>query len=116
MIEASTDSKERRAMLRRLDDILEALEQLNLTEVSQLPDRVRRSLAAHDIAVEADTEVRVLIERVWRKQELHMLSPRQDRRKTSSRRTNGRRPPGHDVIESILRQGKQGSDGGESAT
>ena len=97
-------------MLRRLDDILEALEQLNLTEVSQLPDRVRRSLAAHDIAVEADTEVRVLIERVWRKQELHMLSPRQDRR------TIGRRPPGHDVIESILRQGKQGSDGGESAT
>jgi hypothetical protein len=103
-------------MLRRLDDILEALEQLNLTEVSHLPERVRRSLAAHDIPTEAGDEVRVLIERVWRKQELHMLSPRQDRRKTSSRRTVGRRPPGHDVIESILRQGKQGSDAGDTAT
>ena len=103
-------------MLRRLDDILEALEQLNLTEVSHLPERVRRSLAAHDIPTEAGDEVRVLIERVWRKQELHMLSPRQDRRKTSSRRTVGRRPPGHDVIESILRQGKQSSDGSDAAT
>jgi hypothetical protein len=115
MIDLTTDSKERRATLRRLDDILEALEQLNLTENSRLPERVRLSLAAQDIPAESGTEVRVLIERVWRKQEVHMLSPRQDRRKTSSRRTVGRRPPGHDVIESILRQGKIGPSGGDSS-
>ena len=104
-IEAVTD---RRAQLRRLDDVLEALEQLNLTEASELPERVLRSLAAHDIPVEDGVEIRVLIERVWRKQEGHMLSPRQERRRTSSRRVHSRRPPGHDVIESILRQGGQG--------
>jgi hypothetical protein len=68
---------DRRAQLRRLDDILEALEQLNLTEASQLPDRLLRSLAAHEIQVEDGVEVKVLIERVWQKQEGHMLSPRQ---------------------------------------
>ncbi len=104
-IEAVTD---RRAQLRRLDDVLEALEQLNLTEAAELPERVLRSLAAHDIPVEDGVEIRVLIERVWRKQEGHMLSPRQERRRTSSRRVHSRRPPGHDVIESILRQGGQG--------
>jgi hypothetical protein len=104
-IEEVTD---RRAQLRRLDDILEALEQLNLTEASALPERVVRSLAAHDIPVEDGVEIRVLIERVWHKQEGHMLSPRQERRRASSRRVHQRRPPGHDVIESILRQGGQG--------
>lgn len=99
---------ERRARLRRLDDILEALEQLNLTEAAQLPERVRQSLADHDIEVEEGIEIRVLIERVWRKQESHMLNPRQERRRRSTRRSVGRRPPGHDVIESILRQANSG--------
>jgi hypothetical protein len=99
---------DRRAHLRRLDDILEALEQLNLSEAAELPERVVRSLAAHDIPVEDGVEIRVLIERVWRKQESHMLSPRQERRRSSSRRAHSRRPPGHDVIESILRQGGRG--------
>ena len=102
---------ERRAMLRRLDDVLEILEQLNLCEAPELPDRVRRSLAAHDIPVEDGIEIRVLIERVWRKQENHMLSPRQERRRSSTRRSIGRRPPGHDVIESILRQANPGGSG-----
>jgi hypothetical protein len=103
--EEKTDRRER---LRRLDDILEALEQLNLSEAPALPEGVVRSLAAHEIPVEDGVEIRVLIERVWRKQEAHMLNPRQERRKTSSRRTVPRRPPGHDVIESILRQGGRG--------
>lgn len=109
MMAMTEEAAERRAMLRRLDDILEALEQLNLTEAPELPERLRLSLAAHEIAAEDGIEIRVLIERVWRKQEVHMLSPRQERRKNSSRRTLPHRPPGHDVIESILRQANQGS-------
>ena len=105
VITSTQEMIDRRAQLRRLDDILEALEQLNLTEASQLPERLLRSLAAHEIQVEDGVEVKVLIERVWQKQEGHMLSPRQERRRTSTRRVHPRRPPGHDVIESILRQG-----------
>ncbi len=102
---ASKEVTERRLMLRRLDDLLEALEQLNLRDSTELSGRVRRSLAAHGIPFEDATEIRVLIERVWRKQEAHMAGPRPDRRKLPSRRSAGHRPPGHDVIESIMRQG-----------
>lgn len=101
---APEQSVERRALLRRLDDILEALEQLNLQESSQLPERVQRSLAAQEIPFDDGPEIRILIERVWRKQEAHMLSPRQERRRNPARRALGRRHPGHEVIESILRQ------------
>ena len=99
---------DRRAHLRRLDDILEALEQLNLSEAAELPERVVRSLAAHDIPVEDGIEIRVLIERVWRKQESHMLSPRQERRRNPGRRAGSRRHPGQEVVESILRQVQRG--------
>lgn len=92
-------------MLRRLDDLLEALEQLNLRDATELTDRIRRSLAAHGIPFDDATEIRVIIERVWRKQELHMAGPRPERRNLPSRRGGGHRPPGHDVIESIMRQG-----------
>lgn len=96
-------------MLRRLDDLLEALEQLNLRETTSLTHRIRQSLSAHGIAFDDDPEIRVIIERVWRKQEGHMVGPRPDRRKSPSRRNSTHRPPGHDVIESIMRQGSQGS-------
>ena len=102
------ETTERRALLRRLDDVLEALEQLNLSEATQLPDRVRRSLEAHQLPYEDGAEVRILIERVWRKQEAHMLSPRQERRRNPSRRSGSRRHPGQEVIESILRQVQRG--------
>ncbi|MGH7611212.1 MAG: hypothetical protein ACREN4_04255 [Candidatus Dormibacteria bacterium] len=110
MLAASHETIERRSMLRRLDDLLEALEQLNLRESTELTERVRNSLVAHGIPFEEGTEIRVLIERVWRKQEGHMLSPRQDRRKQRNRRGGGHRPSGHDVIESIIRQGSQHRD------
>ena len=102
------ETTERRALLRRLDDVLEALEQLNLTEATQLPDRVRRSLEAHQIPYDDGAEVRELIERVWHKQEAHMLSPRQERRRHPSRRVGSRRHPGQDVVETILRQRRDG--------
>ncbi|MGC1183954.1 MAG: hypothetical protein WBA31_02230 [Candidatus Dormiibacterota bacterium] len=110
MISASSETTERRSILRRLDDLLEALEQLNLHESSQLTDRIRQSLASHGIPFEDGAEIRVIIERVWRKQEGHMTGARPDRRKTPSRRSAAHRPPGHDVIESIIRQSQQGSD------
>jgi hypothetical protein len=110
MIAASTDSAERRSTLRRLDDLLEALEQLNLRESAELTARIQQSLASHGIPFEDGAEIRVIIERVWRKQEAHMVGPRQDRRKTPSRRNSVHRPPGHDVIESIIRQSNQRPD------
>jgi hypothetical protein len=110
MISASAETTERRSVLRRLDDLLEALEQLNLHESSQLTDRIRQSLTAHGIPFDDGAEIRVIIERVWHKQEGHMSGVRPDRRKTLSRRTSAHRPPGHDVIESIIRQNQQGSD------
>jgi hypothetical protein len=110
MLAASKESAERRSQLRRLDDLLEELEQLNLRESKQLTDRIRHSLEAHGIPFEDGAEIRVIIERVWRKQESHMVNPREDRRKLASRRSSGRRPPGQDVIESILRQNNPGRD------
>ncbi|MGH7705994.1 MAG: hypothetical protein ACRENY_09025 [Candidatus Dormibacteria bacterium] len=110
MILASPETIERRSILRRLDDLLEALEQLNLRETSQLTDRIRRSLAAQGIPYEDGLEIRLIIERVWRKQEAHMAGGRQERRKSPSRRSSPRRPAGHDVIESIIRQSHQGPD------
>ncbi|MGA7172410.1 MAG: hypothetical protein WCB86_05755 [Candidatus Dormiibacterota bacterium] len=110
MISVSAETSERRSVLRRLDDLLEALEQLNLHESSHLTERMRQSLAAHGIPFDDGAEIRVIIERVWRKQEGHMATARQDRRKTPSRRSSAHRPPGHDVIESIIRQSHQGPD------
>lgn len=110
MISASPEASERRSVLRRLDDLLEALEQLNLHESSQLSERIRQSLASHSIPFEDGVEIRVIIERVWRKQEGHMAPVRSDRRQTPSRRRMAHRPPGHDVIENIIRQSHQGSE------
>lgn len=112
MISASKETTERRSKLRRLDDLLEALEQLNLHESAHLTDRIRHSLAAHGIPFDDGADIRVIIERVWRKQEGHMVGPRPDRRRVPSRRNSAHRPPGHDVIESIIRQTNQGSDAG----
>ncbi|HUY24175.1 MAG: hypothetical protein WA695_06780 [Candidatus Dormiibacterota bacterium] len=110
MIRPTDEATERRHLLRRLDDLLEALEQLNLRESVHLTERVRQSLAAQGIPFEDGAEIRVIIERVWRKQEGHMTGPRQDRRRKPSRRNSPHRPPGHDVIESIIRQSNQAAD------
>ncbi|HVA21919.1 MAG TPA: hypothetical protein VNN74_07475 [Candidatus Micrarchaeia archaeon] len=95
---------ERRQFLRRLDDILEALEQLNLQERPQLPEAVRRSVLAQGIVCEDEPDIRALIERVWRKQEPYLLHLGTERRGVASRRGGTRRPPRHQVVEGILRQ------------
>ncbi|MHB1524979.1 MAG: hypothetical protein ACYCZN_01645 [Candidatus Dormibacteria bacterium] len=104
MMGASDETVERRARLRRLDDILEALEQLNLSD-APLSERVRRSLAGHGIPVEDGVAIRVLIERVWRKQERYMLIPFHEQRRISNRRSVGRHCR-DDVVEGLLRQGQ----------
>ncbi|MGH7640894.1 MAG: hypothetical protein ACREN7_01885 [Candidatus Dormibacteria bacterium] len=109
MVSASSETAERRSVLRRLDDLLEALEQLNLHETTRLTERIRHSLAAQGIPYEDGAEVRVIIERVWRKQETHMAGGRQDRRKHQTRRVS-HRASRHDVIESIIRQAHQSLD------
>ncbi len=104
MISGLPDTGDRRNMLRRLDDVLEALEQLNLQERPTLPEPLRRSLERHGIICEEEPEIRLLIEQVWHKQEPFLLGSSVDRRRNQSRRVGSRRPPGHQVVEGILRQ------------
>ncbi|HUY96737.1 MAG TPA: hypothetical protein VMW47_03795 [Verrucomicrobiae bacterium] len=99
-----SDGPERRQFLRRLDDILEALEQLNLQERPRIPEPVRRSLIAQGIVCDDEPDLRALIERVWRKQEPYLIRLGPDRRVAGGRRGPARRPPRHQVVEGILRQ------------
>ena len=56
---------ERRYHLRRLDDLLEALERLNLAEAKELPVPVRERIEKEGVVVEADVSFSRLIELVW---------------------------------------------------
>ena len=56
---------ERRGGLRRLDDILESLEQLNLHDKTELPDHVAEALVMLGIEQPHAISIPQLIERVW---------------------------------------------------
>ena len=68
------DEAQRRTRLHQLDNLLEALEQLNLRDSDELPERLREQLAAAGIEVSDKANVSGLIERVWELQE-HYLHP-----------------------------------------
>jgi|GEM_PF-2682495 hypothetical protein len=77
--------EERRKQLRRLDDILEALEQLNLNEQSELTPELKRILESHGLKPEKAT-ITQLIEEIWKLQEKYMLQIPVERRKSQRRR------------------------------
>jgi len=80
---------ERRYHLRRLDDLLEALERLNLSEAKDLPVAVKERLEKDGIAVEPGIAFSRLIELVWAQQEKYLIDLKADRRKGSRRMGDG---------------------------
>jgi hypothetical protein len=78
----------RRQGLRRLDDILETLEQLNLHDKTELTDNVAEALVLLGIESPHDVPIPQLIERVWAMQPPYPItivveSRRRRRRKVS---------------------------------
>lgn len=86
---AYSSEPERRSHLRRLDDLLEALERLNLAEARALPQPVRERLEKEGIPCEPDANFTRLIELVWAQQEKYLIDLKADRRKGSRRGAEG---------------------------
>ncbi len=80
---------ERRYHLRRLDDLLEALERLNLNEARDLPAAVKERLETEGIPVEPGVNFSRLIELVWAQQEKYLIDLKADRRKGARRIGDG---------------------------
>jgi hypothetical protein len=75
------DESERREGLRRLDDLLLALEEMNLREAGQMPQTLRDKLVAEGIPVRDSTNVTELIDIVLSSQEQFMLKERRTGRR-----------------------------------
>lgn len=88
---------DRRNRLRRLDDILEALEQMNLRDVAELPDILAERLVEIGIDAPHQYSAPVLIEKVWGLQQPFLIAIPAERRRR--RRRNG------DVQQLFVRQG-----------
>ncbi|MDP9325408.1 MAG: hypothetical protein M3O87_02600 [Candidatus Dormibacteraeota bacterium] len=80
----------RREKLRDLDDILDALEQLNLRDTTSLPQALRDRLRDFGVDAPAKANVTALIEQVWELQEQFLSSPVQG--SESPRSTSWRQP------------------------
>jgi hypothetical protein len=91
---------ERRSHLRRLDDLLEALERLNLNDAKELPDPVRERLEREGIAVEPGVNFSRLIELVWAQQERYLIDLKADRRKGTRRSSDTL--ASHRVLDAFL--------------
>lgn len=79
---------ERRRSLRRLDDLLETLEQLNLHDRTKLPPFIAERLTA--LGVEEPTKIPVtqLIEQVWAMQQPYLITIVVERRRRRRRRVD----------------------------
>ncbi|HEV3232682.1 MAG TPA: hypothetical protein VG245_10565 [Candidatus Dormibacteraeota bacterium] len=75
------DESERRQRLRRLDDLLTALEDLNLREQGDLPQRLKDRMIAEGIPVRNAATVTDLIDVVLASQEQYMLKERRTGRR-----------------------------------
>ena len=86
------DKPERRLQLRRLDDILEALEQLNLHEERVVPLVLLTRL--HELGVRDPEKLAVpqLIEAIWALQQPYLIQLMVDRRRRR-RRKDAEVPP-----------------------
>jgi len=77
---------ERRGGLRRLDDILESLEQLNLHDKTDLPDHVAEALVMAGIESPHSIAIPQLIERVWAMQQPYLITIVVERRRRRRRK------------------------------
>jgi hypothetical protein len=72
---------ERRAGLRRLDDLLSALEELNMREAGELPQALREKLLVEGIPVHTGSTATDLLDMVLSSQEQYMLKERRTGRR-----------------------------------
>jgi hypothetical protein len=75
----------RRQSLRRLDDILETLEQLNLHDCTELPDHAAERLVMLGILQPHSIPIPQLIERVWAMQQPYLVTIKLERRRRRRR-------------------------------
>jgi hypothetical protein len=80
------EDQERRQVLRRLDDILETLEQLNLHEKTDLTDFAAERLVMLGIKNPHDIPIPQLIERVWAMQQPFLTTIVVERRRRRRRK------------------------------
>ncbi len=78
--------QERRQRLRRLDDILETLEQLNLHDRTELSDVIAERLIRLGVEEPWGIPVPQLIERVWAMQQPYLITVVVERRRRRRRR------------------------------
>lgn len=82
------EDPERRSTLRRLDDILETLEQMNLHDRTELSDQLAERLIMLGIDRPHNIAVPQLIERVWAMQQPHLITIVVERRRRRRRRVD----------------------------
>ena len=82
-----SDDPGRRQSLRRLDDILETLEQLNLHDCTELTDYAAERLVMLGIREPHNTSIPQLIERVWAMQLPYLVTIKLERRRRRRRVT-----------------------------
>src|SRR5258707_12290336 len=68
------DDKERRSSLRRLDDILDALEQVNLHDRTALTESLAESLVLLGVADPYGLPIPQLVEKVWAMQQPYLIT------------------------------------------
>jgi hypothetical protein len=81
-----SDDQERRLSLRRLDDILETLEQLNLQDRTELSDHAAERLVMLGIRNPHSIPIPQLIERVWAMQQPFLTTIVVERRRRRRRK------------------------------
>ena len=82
------EDQERRSTLRRLDDILETLEQMNLHDRTELSDNLAERLIMLGIERPHSIAVPQLIERVWAMQQPYLITIVVERRRRRRRRVD----------------------------
>ena len=81
-------NEERRQNLRRMDDVLEALEQLNLNDIIELTDMLARRLVELGITDPYDYPIPQLIEKVWALQQPFLITVVTERRRRRRRKAD----------------------------
>ena len=94
---STLEESERRVGLRRLDDVVQALEELNLRQAGKIPMSLREKLVDEGIPIHS-SRIRELIDVVLGSQELFLLKER----RTSPRRRRGHFIPSDAELVSVI--------------
>ena len=91
------EDQERRQVLRRLDDILETLEQLNLHDKTELTDFAAERLVMLGIKDPHNIPIPQLIEKVWAMQQPFLTTIIVERRRRRRRKMDPQFSAGPDI-------------------